>query len=108
MLLVHGFGDDLNPVTRTVRLEVACDRDHDEVVLGIAENAAERFGHADHLVGPALNLNGFADGLDSFEEAASDVAADERHRGVAARLLRGDTVSTVHLYIIDSGYILGR
>src|SRR4030095_13786067 len=108
MLLVDRFGDDTDPYSRPVCLEIASDRDHHEVVLGIAKNAAQRFGHTDYLVWPVLNLNRLTDRIDSFEEADSNVGTDEGYRGVAARLFRGDAVSTVHLNIVDRGYILAH
>src|SRR5439155_12455475 len=44
--------------------------------------------------------------IESWEEAGSDVGADKRNRGVAARFFVGNAVSGVNLYIVDGRYVL--
>ncbi len=57
-------------VVRAVRLEVALDRDHHEVVLRLAEDAAQRLGDAHNFVGIAFDLDRLSDRIHPFEKAS--------------------------------------
>ena len=107
MRLSTRFGDDADAVAAAVRLEVALDGDHHEVVLRVAEDAAQRLRHADHFVGNALHLDGLADRVAPFEEALAQVVADEDHRRVTAHFFVGDGAADVHLDIVDGRDVVG-
>ena len=107
MRLVDCLGDHPDPVPAPVGLEIALDRDHDEVVLGIAEDAPQCLGDAHYFIGNALDGDRLADGVFALEKARSDVIADERHRCVAAHLLIGDPPPHVHLDIVDRRDVVG-
>ncbi len=107
VLLVDGFGDQADSVVRAVGLEVALDGNHHEVVLRVAEHAAQRLGDADHFVRIAFNLDGLADRVAVREEARANIVADEGHRRVAADLFVGDAAAGIHLNIVDGGNVVG-
>ena len=105
--LVDGLGDQADAVAAAVGLEVALDRDHDEVVLRVAEDAAQRLGHADHFVRAAFDRDGLADGVAALEEARADIVADEDHRRVAAHLFVGDAAAGIDLHVVDGRDVVG-
>ena len=107
MLLAAGLGDHADAVAAAVGLEVAFDRDHDEVVLRVAEDAAQRFGRADHFVGAAFDLDELADGVAAFEEARAHIVAEEDDGGVAADLFVGDAAADVDLDVVDGRDVFG-
>ncbi len=73
------------PAARAVGFEVALNRDHDEVILRVAEHASQRLGDSHHFVGISLHRDCLADGVHTGKEAIAQVVADEGYsaRGAA-------------------------
>ena len=107
VLLVDGFGHQPNARVRAVSLEVALHRNHHEVVLRVAEHAAQLLGHPHHLVRRAFHLDGLIDRVCTLEETRPDVVADEDHRRVTPRFFRRDPAADPHLHIVNRRDIIG-
>src|SRR6266849_2255935 len=87
MLLVSGFGDQLDTVARAIRLEITVDENHDKAVLRVSEHATQRLSHAHHFIWIAFDLDGLADGIDSFEKTRPKIVPYKCHRGVTPHFL---------------------
>src|SRR5450759_1822636 len=68
LLLRARLGDNADAVAVAVRLEVALDRDHREIVERVSEDAAQGFGSAHHFVGLAFDLDELGRGVAALEE----------------------------------------
>src|SRR5256885_2109219 len=101
MFLAVGLGKDANSIAIAVSLEIALDRDHHEIVLRLAEHAAQRLSHADHFVRLALHLDHLAQRIAPLEEADTDIVADERYGRVPPYLFIGNTAAQIDLYVVD-------
>src|ERR1017187_5588416 len=114
--LVFGLGQFLlrarldehaDAVVAAVRLEVALDRNHHEIVLRISEDAAQRFGRAHYFIRDAFDLDELADRVAPFEKARAQIVAQEYDRGMAGDLLIGDSAPDIHLHVINGRDIFG-
>src|SRR6185503_14129786 len=90
MLLVSGFGDQLDTVTGAIRLEITVDGDHDKAVLRVSEHAPQRLSHTHHFIWIAFDLDGLADRIDSFEETRPQIVPDKGYSGVTPHFLGDD------------------
>ena len=106
VLLVERLGHHGNAAAAAVGLEVAFDRNHDEVVLRVAENAAQRLGHPHHFVRVALDGDDLPQRVLALEEFRTHIVAQEYHRPVPPHLLAGDGASGIHLHVIDGRNII--
>ena len=101
MRLVDGLSEQPDPVVASVGFEVAVDGDHDEVVLGVAEYATQRLGHAHNLIRGALNGDGLSHGVDAREKARANVVTNEGYGRVAADFLISNAAAGVQLDIVN-------
>src|SRR5579871_6271670 len=89
----------LNPDLVPVDFEVGLNRNIDEIVLRLPEDAALGFRHADHFKRKPIDLDGFSDSIGAWEKTIFKVMADDRNAGFVLILNLGVAATRLHLRI---------
>ena len=65
---------------RAVLLQICGDRNHHVIVEALAQGLALLLANSDHLVGPAIQADLAAQGIDAGHEVLDNVSAHDCHR----------------------------
>jgi len=103
-----GLNEQIQAPLAAVHLEEHRQRDHHEVVLGLAEHAAQLLAHADDPERHVSDLQVFAHRILAGKEPLPDVPADDTHPARELRFLLGEKASVHQLARADVDHVGGR
>src|SRR5690348_11793908 len=99
MLLVDRFRHQFQTTPRSIFLEKRLDGNHDEVVLRLTENAAQRLGGPDNFVGCTIHLDCLADRVPIVKKLVANIVSNECNICMPLNLGARYTASEFHLNI---------